>query len=132
MTTQLPPSDKWESLADQRIRRAIEAGEFDDLPGAGRPIPGDDKPPEEMWWLRQLLRREGLSVLPPTLATRVLAEKTMAAVRVAADESTVQRLVETLNQRIREADSSMTAGPPSTVGRFDVDEIVRRWAAGRI
>jgi hypothetical protein len=32
----------WESLADRRIRRAMEDGEFDDLPHQGRRIPIDD------------------------------------------------------------------------------------------
>ncbi len=29
-------------LAEQRIREALENGEFDDLPGKGRPLPPDD------------------------------------------------------------------------------------------
>ena len=119
-------------MADQRIRQAIEAGEFDNLPGAGKPIPGDDQPLEEMWWLRGLLKREGLQVLPPTLATRVLAEKTRDAIREATDESTVRQLVEKLNAQIRAADSSFEPGPASTVGRLDADETVRRWRAGQI
>lgn len=32
----------FEKLAEQRVREAIERGEFDDLPGRGKPLPVDD------------------------------------------------------------------------------------------
>ncbi len=47
-------------LAERRIREAQERGEFDDLPGAGRPIPEATAPYEEMWWVRRWLERERL------------------------------------------------------------------------
>jgi Domain of unknown function (DUF1992) len=31
-------------VAENRIREAMENGEFDDLPGLGKPIPGIDEP----------------------------------------------------------------------------------------
>ena len=34
----------WDSLAEQRIREAQASGEFDNLPGFGKPIPGIDEP----------------------------------------------------------------------------------------
>ena len=33
--------DAFTRLAESRIRSAIEAGEFDDLPGHGKPLPPD-------------------------------------------------------------------------------------------
>lgn len=122
----------WESLADQRIREAMEAGAFENLPGAGRPIPGDDQPLEEMWWVRRKLQNEGLSFLPPTLEIRLLAEKARDEIRRATDEATVRRLVDTLNARIRAAEGSLVPGPASTVGQFDADDVVARWRDGRI
>ncbi len=38
------PLQKWEDLAEQRIRAAQEEGLFDDLPGRGRPLTLDDNP----------------------------------------------------------------------------------------
>ena len=122
----------FESLADQRIREAMEAGSFENLPGAGRPIPGDDQPLEEMWWVRRKLRDEGLSFLPPTLEVRLLAEKTLDEIRRATDEVTVRQLIDTLNGRIRAAEGSAVPGPASTVGQFDPDDVVARWRDGRI
>lgn len=48
------------SYADQLIREAMEAGEFDDLAGAGRPIPGAGTVDDEMWWVRAWLKRNRL------------------------------------------------------------------------
>jgi len=51
---------RYESLIDQQIRAAEARGEFDDLPGAGKPLTGLDKPYSEDWWLKQLAERENI------------------------------------------------------------------------
>ena len=48
-------------LAENRIREAMENGEFDDLPGLGKPIPGIDEPYDPDWWVKQWFRRERLT-----------------------------------------------------------------------
>jgi hypothetical protein len=53
-----------ESLAERRIREAMEAGQFDDLPGAGRPLPGAGRPDDEMWWIREWLGRNAIETRP--------------------------------------------------------------------
>jgi hypothetical protein len=52
-----PHPDRFETLAERRIREAIEAGEFEDLPGEGKPLPGAGTADDEMWWVRSWLRR---------------------------------------------------------------------------
>ncbi len=47
-------------IADNKIRAAIEAGEFDNLPGFGRPSAIIDEPYDPYWWIRRKLRREQL------------------------------------------------------------------------
>ena len=43
MSDRIPkPKTPWLSLAEHRIREAQAAGEFDNLPGFGKPIPGID------------------------------------------------------------------------------------------
>lgn len=49
--------DMVEGTADRMIREAIEAGDFDDLPGTGRPIPGMGTVDDDMWWVRSWLDR---------------------------------------------------------------------------
>ncbi len=52
--------DPGESVAERRIRQAMERGEFDDLPGAGKPIPGAGEPDDPLWWIRKWVERERL------------------------------------------------------------------------
>lgn len=47
-------------ISDNRIQQAIEEGQFDDLPGTGKPIPDIDEPYDPMWWVKQWVRREKL------------------------------------------------------------------------
>ena len=56
-----------EIVAENRIREAIEAGQFENLPGLGLPIEDIDEPYDPDWWIKKWIRREGMS--------RTLAEK---------------------------------------------------------
>lgn len=51
-------------VADNKIRTAIDAGEFDNLPGLGKPSPLIDEPYDPFWWIRRKLREERLPVDP--------------------------------------------------------------------
>jgi hypothetical protein len=51
------PADVYETLPERLIREAMEAGEFDDLPGAGKPLPGAGVPDDDLWWVRDWLTR---------------------------------------------------------------------------
>lgn len=47
-------------ISENRIQQAIEEGQFDNLPGTGKPIPDIDEPYDPMWWVKQWVRREKL------------------------------------------------------------------------
>ncbi|HTQ81201.1 MAG TPA: DUF1992 domain-containing protein [Thermoanaerobaculia bacterium] len=47
-------------VAENRIREAMEAGEFENLPGLAKPIPDIDEPYDPNWWVKQWFRREKL------------------------------------------------------------------------
>ncbi|MFL6219846.1 MAG: DUF1992 domain-containing protein, partial [Actinomycetes bacterium] len=79
MTDRKPPGVGFGTWVERRIREAAERGEFDNLPGAGKPIADLDKPHDELWWVKDKLRRENLSYLPPTIALRKEAEDALAA-----------------------------------------------------
>jgi hypothetical protein len=70
MTDRKPPGVTWETWIDRQIREGMERGDFDGLPGHGKPLQDVDRPHDELWWVRDKLRREGVSYLPPTLALR--------------------------------------------------------------
>jgi hypothetical protein len=53
-----------EIIADDKIRAAQAAGQFDNLPGLGRPHPIFDEEYDPHWWIRRKLAREGLRADP--------------------------------------------------------------------
>jgi hypothetical protein len=127
MTSRKPPGTDWESWIDQVIRDGRDRGEFDDLPGTGKPLPGLGKPHDEMWWVRQKVQSEGISYLPPALALRKDREDTLARLDTETSETRVRQLLEELNSRIRGVNSRSISGPPSTVMPVDVERVVQEW-----
>src|SRR5215471_7365332 len=56
---------------DAQIRDAMARGEFDNLPGAGKPIEGLDGTYDPEWWVKGLIKRERLTGLgPPAILLR--------------------------------------------------------------
>ncbi|MFI6787723.1 DUF1992 domain-containing protein [Nonomuraea sp. NPDC050383] len=132
MSDRKPYGVNFESWIDRQIREAEERGEFDDLPGKGKPLPDLDKPHDDMWWIKQKLRSEGLSMpLPPTLALRKDAEEALAEARAARSEREARQIVEEINARIREAIRTGLSGPPLNLLPFDVERVVAEWRASR-
>jgi hypothetical protein len=60
-------------IADNKIRAAIEAGEFDNLPGLGQPAAIFDEPYDPHWWIRRKLNREQLQISPFGLRSEISA-----------------------------------------------------------
>ncbi|MEX0884835.1 MAG: DnaJ family domain-containing protein [Phycisphaeraceae bacterium] len=54
--------------ADEKIRQAREAGDFDNLPGHGRPLRDLGEGPDPNWAVRRLIKRERLAGLTQTPA----------------------------------------------------------------
>ncbi|HEX5569195.1 MAG TPA: DUF1992 domain-containing protein [Streptomyces sp.] len=127
MTERKPPGADFESWADRQIREAAERGEFDGLPGAGRPLPALDGPYDELWWIKGKTSREGLSFLPPALALRKEAEDALAAAHRAPSQTRVRRIVAEINEKIRAALRRPPPGPPLNLTPFDVEQVVREW-----
>ena len=125
MSDRVPqPKNPWDRLAEQRIREAQAEGKFDDLPGFGRPIPGIDEPHDELWWVKDKLRREEISHLPPALAIRLDVERTLARLASVASESQVRQELGALNERIRKASLGPLWGPPVDVVPLDIEEVI--------
>ncbi len=59
-------------IADDKIRTAIERGEFDRLPGLGKPLYLDDADDPD-WWIRKKLREEDLLPKPTIAGARLSA-----------------------------------------------------------
>jgi hypothetical protein len=127
MTQKKPPNMSWESFVERQIREAQDSGEFDNLPGIGKPIAELDKPDDELWWVKNLLKRERLSILPPSLEILRTVERKLENIFRLRDEEQVRRAVGRLNEQIRKANFAITWGPASTIGPLDVEDVVARW-----
>ena len=128
--------DSWsrrESLIDEQIRKAQERGDFDNLPGKGKPLAGLDEPDDELWWVRRYISREGLStdaLLPPALQLRKETERLDETVRGLASEGAVRDVVAELNRGIAEW-VRVPVGPSVPLRLANADETVTRWRAAR-
>jgi len=131
MTDRKPAGVGFGTWVERQIREAAERGEFDNLPGAGKPIADLDKPHDELWWVRQKLEREQLSYLPPTMALRKEAEDALQAAARAGSEEQVRRIVADLNAKIREGNRKAASGPPLNLAPFDPERVVACWHAAR-
>lgn len=69
-----------DALIERRIAEAIARGEFDDLPGAGRPLALDDDAlvPEEVRVAHRILKNAGF--IPPELEQIAEVNRLLAAV----------------------------------------------------
>lgn len=119
---------RWEDAVERSIKEAMARGEFDRLPGAGEPIAGLDGPHDELWWVKDKLRREELATLPPSLAVRRDRDVLLANLHTFRTERAVRDAVDELNDRIRTVNRyGSPNGPPTTLMTQDVDSIVERW-----
>jgi hypothetical protein len=131
MTERKPPGVGFGDWVERQIREATERGEFDNLPGAGKPIADLDKPHDELWWVKDKLRRERLSYLPPTMALRREAEDALLAASRAGSEAQVRRIVADINRKIVDGNRKAASGPPPNLVPFDVERVVRAWREAR-
>ena len=80
MTERKPTGTSWESWIEAQIRVATEEGAFDNLPGAGKPLPNFGQEYDPLWWQKQLVRREQISILPPSLELLRKVETELATI----------------------------------------------------
>lgn len=116
------------SWIDQQITEATERGAFDDLPGAGKPLPRQGDFDGETW-LRDYVQREGGSVedcLPTPLRLRKEIERLAETVSGLPDEQKVRDAVGELNERIMQW-RRLPLGPPIFVPLADADATVAAW-----
>jgi hypothetical protein len=124
----------YESFIDRQLREARDRGEFDNLPGTGKPLPDAGQEYDEDWWVKDWLRREGgtSGVLPPTLQLRREAEDVEKLVDRRSSEEAVRELVANLNEQVRKARVGLLDGPPVLLPPFDVEAVVRGWRERRL
>ena len=123
---------RYESWVERQVREAIERGEFDNLPGTGKPILGLNGREDENWWIKSKLEHEDMrGVLPASLALRKEVDELPATLAGEHHEHAVREIVDDLNQRIRESRLRRDEGPMIVVRTVDVEAAVDAWRARR-
>lgn len=132
LTERKPPGMSAEDWVERQIRAAQERGDFDNLPGTGKPIP--KRPGGTMEWVAQKLREENADVtalLPPALALRKEVDELPERLAGERREAAVRAIVKDLNLRIAKAHREPQVGPPLRIGLVDVEETVAAWREQR-
>ncbi len=132
MTERKPAGVRFETWVERQIREAQERGEFENLPGAGKPLPGLTGHYDDQWWVKQVAQREHLSLLPPMLVLRKEAEELLAGLGDLPSETAVREVVADYNTRVVEAIRRPQDGPLVAIPRrLDVEDVVTDWAQRR-
>lgn len=129
MTERKPPGMTFTSWIDQQISEAEARGAFDDLPGMGKPLPNRGEGDDGLAWVREWLRREGVSseaMLPAPLKLRKESSRLAETVHNLRSEQEVRDVVADLNDRIMEW-RKIPIGPPIFVPLVDEEKMLSRW-----
>lgn len=124
--------DQRAQFVEIAITQAIRRGDFDNLPGAGKPIRNLHQTHDPNWWIRQKIERENLTGLgPPALTLRAENEGLDVKLDAAASEQAVRDLLRDFNARVIEARRQLQGGPPVVTPTRDVELEVMMWAERR-
>jgi hypothetical protein len=120
------------AFVEVSIQQAIRRGEFDNLPGAGKPLQGLGDHHDPDWWIRRKIQSEKLTGLgPPALTLRVESAEMADRLDELTQEEDVRDAVEDFNRRIIEARRQLLGGPPVVTPTRDTDAEVRAWRERR-
>ena len=113
---------------DLQVKQAMQRGDFDDLPGTGKPIEDLERDPDPDWWLKQLIAREQITgVLPASLQLRKDDAELDARLDEIVSEKAAREVVEEFNERVIAARYSLPEGPPLITMPRDVEATLAAW-----
>ena len=119
-------------MVETAIEQAIRRGEFDDLPGSGKPLTGLTGVHDPDWWIRRKIEREQLTGLgPPALTLRTENATLDARMDELFREEDVRALLGDFNKRVIEARRQLQGGPPVVTPTRDVENEIRGWRGRR-
>ncbi|BDZ64675.1 DnaJ family domain-containing protein [Agromyces mangrovi Wang et al. 2018] len=131
-SARVPTATERAAYVETAIQQAMRRGEFDDLPGSGKPLEGLDGRHDPDWWIRRKIEREQLGGLgPPALTLRVEDEQLVDRLDGMQREHAVREALEDFNRRVIEARRQLLGGPPVVTPTRDVDAEVAAWRARR-
>ena len=121
----------YESSVEKAIREAQQRGDFDNLPGAGKPLDLRDANDPD-WWIKRYAARENLDLggaLPGALALRKEAATYPDSLMDVTTEQNVREIIEDYNRRVLADRLRPAVGklPPLLAKTLDVDDMVEAW-----
>ena len=123
-----PTMEQREQYIEVLIAQSIRRGDFDDLPGHGKPLPNLGEVRDPDWWIRQKIEREKLTGLgPPALTLRTENARMDDRLDRAGSERAVREIIDDFNLRIIHARRQLLGGPPVVTPTRDVDTEITRW-----
>jgi hypothetical protein len=102
------------------IREAQEAGEFDHVPGRGKPIPGIGQTYEPTWWVRSWVERERRNDAVTALTARLRHE--LPRLLASSDPTVIRSGVDGLNAEIAALNGDLA--PDEWLAQLDVDRLL--------
>lgn len=130
--TGAPTMDQRAHVVENVIQQAIRRGEFDNLPGAGKPLENLSGTHDPDWWIRRKIERERLTGLgPPALTLRTEHAELDAKLDATGSEARVREILGDFNKRVVEARRQLQGGPPVVTPTRDVEAEVALWRARR-
>jgi hypothetical protein len=120
-----------QTWVDLQVRQAMERGDFDDLPGAGKPIPDLGTQHDPDWWIKKLVERENIAVLPPSIQLRKEDRELDATLDKLHSEAEVRKHLEDFNTRVIAARYGNPVGPPLITMPRDVEATLVAWKERR-
>jgi len=123
--------EQQQTWVDLQVRQAMERGDFDDLPGAGKPIADLGEHHDPDWWIKKLVERENIAVLPPSLQLRKEDGELDDRLDKIHREAEVRDILEDFNKRVIAARYGNPVGPPLITMPRDVEATVAAWRERR-
>ncbi len=121
MTERKPAGKSWESWREELIRVAQEEGAFDNLAGAGKPLADLGEHYDPDWWVKKLIQREKVSMLPPSLELLRKVEAEVARISVLSDERAVRERIRALNAEIARANARVSERSPTRLAPLNAE-----------
>jgi hypothetical protein len=134
MSERKPPGMPFETWVERQIAQAQASGQFDGLPGTGKPLPHRSEDESVYEWVVAKAREENIDLfgmLPPGLALRKEREDLPARAATLPSEAAVRALVEDFNERVQAQWRRPQLRADVVPGLADEQAIVEDWRRNR-